>query len=184
MTGIAEIRRHSYTKKGGERGRGSHLSAEGVRLARRVGDAMGPFAKVVASDVPRTLETAVAMGFAVDEILPFPDSVEWDAVIGEIGWHALWETERPFAQIAETMASRPQTARMSAYYAARWLRAALADQPVLFVSHGQLMETGLVACLPEADHAAWGRPFAHCEGARLFVHDGAFSDVEFLRLPP
>ena len=43
------------------------LSAEGVRLAREVGVGMGPFAFVLASLVPRTHETALAMGFAVDE---------------------------------------------------------------------------------------------------------------------
>ena len=32
-----EVRRHSLTKKGAARGRGSHLSAEGVMLARLVG---------------------------------------------------------------------------------------------------------------------------------------------------
>jgi hypothetical protein len=32
------IRRHSYTKKGEARGKGSHLSAQGVALARQIGD--------------------------------------------------------------------------------------------------------------------------------------------------
>lgn len=36
---VVEVRRHSYTKKGESRGIGSHLSADGVRLARAVGAA-------------------------------------------------------------------------------------------------------------------------------------------------
>jgi hypothetical protein len=35
-----------------------------------VGQSIGPFAYVVVSDIPRTLETALAMGFAVDECMP------------------------------------------------------------------------------------------------------------------
>lgn len=37
-----EIRRHAYTKKGETRGKGSHLSAEGVAQARRIGAQIGP----------------------------------------------------------------------------------------------------------------------------------------------
>src|SRR5262245_40559339 len=61
-----EVRRHSYTKKGAARGRGSHLSAEGVAFARAIGATLGPFSYVVTNELPRAVETAVAMGFAVD----------------------------------------------------------------------------------------------------------------------
>jgi broad specificity phosphatase PhoE len=67
-----EVRRHSLTKKGSTRGRGSHLSAEGVVLARLVGDSLGPFAVVVTSASPRAIETAVAMGLAVDDTVKLP----------------------------------------------------------------------------------------------------------------
>ncbi len=77
-----EIRRHCYTKKGDARGKGSHLSAAGVGQARGIGEQIGPFNLVLTSTVPRTLETAIAMGFAVDEQLAvlggIPPAV-WDA---------------------------------------------------------------------------------------------------------
>src|SRR5919199_1578230 len=57
-----EHRRHTMRVQPGQ-----HLSQAGVSLARRVGDAMGPFARIVTSTVPRAFETAIAMGFAVDE---------------------------------------------------------------------------------------------------------------------
>ncbi len=57
-----EIRRHTYRTKPGQ-----HLSQQGVTLARHVGEGIGPFARVVTSTVPRAFETAIAMGFAVDE---------------------------------------------------------------------------------------------------------------------
>ena len=73
MTRWLEVRRRSLTKKDSARGRGSHLSAEGVVLARQVGESLGPFASVVASASPRAVETAVAMGFAVDDTVELPD---------------------------------------------------------------------------------------------------------------
>src|SRR5512143_3142167 len=57
-----EIRRHSIRNKPGP-----HLSQQGVTLARLVGQNLGPFDRVVTSTLPRAFETAIAMGFAVDE---------------------------------------------------------------------------------------------------------------------
>jgi hypothetical protein len=73
---IIEIRRHSYTKKGNARGKGSHLSAEVIALAREIGNHIGPFDIVLTSYSPRTLETAIAMGFAVDEQLDFSTPIQ------------------------------------------------------------------------------------------------------------
>ena len=61
--------RHAPTKKGEGRGQGSHLSAEGVTLARQIGADLGPFDRVYVSTIPRTMETALAMGYAVTRIL-------------------------------------------------------------------------------------------------------------------
>ena len=67
-----EVRRHSLTKKGAARGRGSHLSGPGITLARAVGAGLGPVGYVVTSASPRAVETAIAMGFAVDDTVEFP----------------------------------------------------------------------------------------------------------------
>jgi len=66
------IRRHSCTKKGPGRGKGSHLSADGVALAHEVARRMGRFDLVFATAVRRTTETAIAMGHAVDDLLECP----------------------------------------------------------------------------------------------------------------
>ena len=57
-----EIRRHSIRSQLGE-----HLNQTGVTLARLVGQNIGPFDRMVTSMLPRAFETAIAMGFAVDE---------------------------------------------------------------------------------------------------------------------
>ena len=52
----------------------------------------------------------------------------------------------------------------------------------LLISHGGLIEPGLVAALPTWRHAEWGRGFKHGEGARL-GHDGTgFIDAEILHV--
>src|SRR4051794_1373355 len=81
-----EVRRHSLTKKGQAPGRGSHLSADGVALARAVGTEIGPVAYVLTGTLPRTLETAVAMGYAVDGTVDVPSGY----VPGEVDHHDQW----------------------------------------------------------------------------------------------
>ena len=81
---ILEIRRHTMRTKPGQ-----HLSQAGVDLARLVGMRVGPFDRVITSTIPRAFETAIAMGFAVDEqldqIARMPDDVEvpWPADFAE-----------------------------------------------------------------------------------------------------
>ena len=60
-----EVRRHTMRRKPGQR-----LSQDGIELARLVGDGSGHFDLVVSSDVPRAIETAIAMGYEVNEIDP------------------------------------------------------------------------------------------------------------------
>src|SRR6516162_1871467 len=106
-----EIRRHSYTKKGDGRGQGSHLSQEGVALARRIGGAIGPFDLVLTSPAPRALETAIAMGFAVDDHVEALGDLS-PAVVAEIGHQERWTWEEPFGTFAHFVRQGGPTTRM------------------------------------------------------------------------
>ena len=179
-----EIRRHSYTKKGESRGKGSHLSAEGVALAREIGHHIGPFDLVLTSDSPRTLETAIAMGFAVDEQLAVLGDIPAD-VVAEIGHHERWDWEYPFVTFAEFIGRGGPTARMGKRQREAWvgaLESMPADARVLVISHGKVIESGLVTCIPQGDFSAWGAPFRHCEGVTMNYVDGHFMDVQLLRM--
>jgi len=181
------VYRHAPTKKGAERGMGSHLSAEGVALARLVGGGLGPVDRVYVSPYPRTMETALAMGFAVDESREFLCGY----VPGEFEHHDQWGWEEPYVRFAELLRAETTLAQRAAADARLWedmLTAAPAGGRVLIVSHGGAIEPTLVACLPDADHRAWGIPFSHCDGAHLtFVppaasgERGRFVSVEFHR---
>jgi broad specificity phosphatase PhoE len=177
---ILEVRRHSIRKQGG----GSQLSQAGVELARRLGATMGPFAYVATSVVPRARETAIAMGFAVDqELVTLASDKEMYAELEANRW---WEAGQPFVALAKVIAVKGPTWYYAHALIALW-RDLLAPLPdgaaALVIAHSGEIEVPLVACFPDASHGAWGVTFGHCEGARL-VFDGEpvrFTEVEILR---
>jgi broad specificity phosphatase PhoE len=169
-----EIRRHSIRTKPGD-----HLSQQGVTLARSVGENLGPFDRVVTSTLPRAFETAIAMGFAVNEQIEFMSSYGAD-VEREVPW------PQSFAAYSEAVkpggAAGQYAKNLAEYYAE--LANYLADgRAALVVNHGGVLELGVVVCLPDADYASWGDAVDYCEGARLFWEDGEFVKAEVLRVP-
>lgn len=177
------VLRHCYTKKGEGRGKGSHLSLDGVRQARRIGDILGLFEFVLTSTIPRTLETAIGMGFAVDEQLDALGEISID-VWNEIGHHERWKWEDPFGQFATIMASGGATATMGKQQHTIWKQAAQQVREngrVLIISHGRVIESGLVFCFPQATFSTWGGPFQHGEGVELSYNAGQFLITRFYR---
>ena len=168
-----EIRRHSIRNKPGQ-----HLSQQGVTLARLVGQNLGPFDRVVTSTLPRAFETAIAMGFAVDEQNELMNTTG-DFVEAEAPWPL---APADYAKIVRkgTAAARYANQLAEIYYQ---LADYLADgRAALVVNHGGIAELGAIACLPNADHASWGPHFECCEGVRLFWEDGKFMNAEILRV--
>lgn len=168
-----EIRRHSIRQKPGD-----HLSQQGVTLARLVGQNVGPFDRVVTSTLPRAFETAIAMGFAVDEQNELMSSYG-NAVEREAPWPL------SLAGYAEVVSNGGAAAKYANQLAALYTKLAnfLADgRAALVINHGGVLELGAVACLPDADHIAWGSHFEYCEGVRLFWDDDKFMNAEILRV--
>lgn len=170
---ILEIRRHTYRIKPGQ-----HLSQQGVTLARRVGEGIGPFERVITSTFPRAFETAIAMGFAVDEQVELM-SYYGDDVEVEVPW------PQTSARYGKAIRNGGATARYANQLADFYHRLAndLPDgSAALVINHGGVAEMGAIACLPDEDHAAWGPHFECCEGVRLFWEDGKFVNAEILRV--
>jgi broad specificity phosphatase PhoE len=168
-----EVRRHSIRSKPGD-----HLNQSGVRLARRVGEHIGPFDRVVTSTLPRAFETAIAMGFAVDEQNELMSTHGRD-----VEREAPWPLS--FATYAEVVQDGGAAARYARQLAAVYSKLAdrLADgRAALVINHGGVLELGVVACLPGADYASWGDAVDYCEGARLFWEDGKCVNAEVLRM--
>ena len=177
-----EVRRHSLRKAGG----GSQLSQAGVDLARRVGAGAGPFGRVATSVSPRARETAIAMGFAVDEELV--TLIDEDAPAVEFEASRWWETPRPFVALAEIVRGGGPTMALGRAIVTLWRDLVIAlpeGGSALAIGHSGQIEVALVTCFLDADHAAWGAPFAPLEGARLsYAGDPPrFTACEMLRLP-
>lgn len=168
-----EVRRHTMRVKPGQ-----HLSQDGVNLARRIGNTMEHFERVITSPVPRAYETAIAMGFAVHEqsqvlgVMPVgvEDEIVWDA---------------GFAAFAAVIRASPLTGRFADMQRVYWhsiARSLPENARALLITHGGFIEAGAVACLPDADHAAWGAYCDYCEGVRLAFDGGRFVEAEILRV--
>ncbi len=175
MVTTVEVRRHAMRAPGGV-----HLVQGGVALARRVGQDLGPFAVVVTSPIPRAFETAIAMGFAVDDVddhlalIPAKvmDRVAWDGGFG--------------AWVTAAEGSKAVRAHLGAMR--EWLAKVAAALPeggaALMVSHGGVIESVAAACLG-GDAAGWGGPARYVEGFRLEFDrtSGRFIGGAVLRVP-
>lgn len=164
-----EIRRHSMRFKPGD-----HLNQPGVTLARLVGQNLGPFDRVMTSTLPRAIETAIAMGFAVDELNEtmsrMPDGIPWPLSPAE--YAAVIREDEVAARYASQL--KDVYIKLADYL--------LDGRAALVINHGGILELGAIACLPNADHSAWGPHFGYCEGIRLFWENGRFVNGEILRV--
>lgn len=168
-----EVRRHSIRSKPSD-----HLSQAGVTLARRIGEDIGPFERVVTSTLPLAFETAIAMGFAVDKQVELMSSYGNDV-----------ESEAPWPQSFASYAKAVKRGKAAAWYGKRLADyyANLADslnddEAALVINHGGIVELGVVASFLNADYEAWGEAVDYCEGARLFWQNGKFVDSQILRV--
>ncbi len=170
---ILEIRRHSIRSPLSD-----HLNQSGVTLARVVGRNIGPFARVVTSTLPRAFETAVAMGFAVDEQNELMNSYG-SSLEREIPWPQPFDIYSEFMK-RENAAAKYAQKLEKVYH--NVMDSIAGDQSALVINHGGVVELGVVTCLPDVDFSTWGGPVNYCEGARLFWDDGRFVKGEVLRV--
>ena len=167
-----EIRRHSIRSQPGD-----HLNQTGVALARLVGQNIGPFDRVATSALPRAFETAIAMGFAVDEQSELMGSYG-SSVERELPWPQPFDTYAEFVKRGGAAAKYAQ--KLAKYY--RGIMDYIAEgRSALVINHGGIVELGVVGCLPDVDFSTWGDPVNYCEGARLYWDD-KFIRAEVLRV--
>lgn len=153
---------------------GDHLSQQGVTLARLVGENLGPFDKVITSTLPRAFETAIAMGFAVDEQLELLNTTG-DDVQNEVPW------PQPFEVYAKAFTRGGAVAKygmkLAGFYGG--LADFLADgRSALIINHGGVVEIGAVACLAGTGINIQGEAVEPCEGIRLYYDDKKVARAE------
>jgi hypothetical protein len=99
-------------------------------------------------------------------------------MVGGAGSVALWEDHIERGGAVAALASDQES------FWRRAVQAVPEDAAALVISHGGLIEPGLLVCFPRLDHARWGRPFGNLEGARLAFDRDRWVDVELLRIAP
>lgn len=168
-----EVRRHSIRTKPGK-----HLSQEGVDLARKVGNSMGPFFRVITSTAPRAFETAIAMGFAVDEELG-----ELNDLSEEVSKKMVFDSGfKGFVQALEREEMIQKFSRSQSKLWASIFATVPDEKRVLVISHLGIIEAGLIASLPKIRFSSWGSLLDCCEGALLSFEDQTFVGGEMLRV--
>ena len=167
-------RRHSVRSPGD-----LHLSPHGVALARRVGAGSGQFDRVVTSPKPRAVETARAMGFAVD--------AEWEelgSVPDPVARFLERESPSTFGEYVRWATTVHEVRAAAEALASRWARELdrLPDGGrVLMVSHAGIIELGAAGALPD-EAAGWGPTLAPLEGIRLDRDRGRWVQGTVLRV--
>lgn len=170
---VIEIRRHSV------RGAGPHLNQKGVELARRVGSGTNRPARVITSTLERAFETAIAMGFAVDEQLEILSTLGND-VNAEIFW------DSPYAEFANKMRPGSALDRFAKELGALVVKIAAeisGNGRVLIVTYGGIVQTIAAVCLPpEENFSDLGGPPSYCEGIEIYYEGTKFSGYKILRV--
>lgn len=158
---------------------GEHLTREGVLLARRVGETLGEYDFVATSELPRAIETAIAMGYGVDRYYTMLGSLM--LADDELDLNVMLE----WRHVAEA-AKRGQLTAHAAACHADLLRSVAASLPAagraLLVSHGGVIELGVVGLLPDIDYAPWGTACERCEGVRMTFEGTKCVDAHVMRL--
>lgn len=168
-----EHRRHSMRKKPF-----AHLSQQGVDLAKKVGTTMALFDYVVTSTLPRAAETAVAMGYGVDEVRDELSSMAED-ILDDISWDAGFE--KFFIAVNQELRVKRYATRLR-----EMVLELLKNVPdggrLLMVSHGGIVEASLVGCVSDSSVREFGPNISYCEGVS-FVWDGkTFVEPKILRV--
>ena len=156
------VLRHSARDNGG-----AHLNAAGVQLARAIGDRLGPMQCTASSPALRCLETAVALGCAVDEEwdeLALPDDDELMLELDRIATYAdavrLVQHGRRIPELASQLSERIH----------RLIDELQDHQDALLVTHAGVVEVA-AAAVCGGSVAELGEGVGYCEGVRMMLHD-------------
>ena len=168
-----EIRRHTHRNIPHP-----HLSQQGVDLARHAGQGLGRFDRVMTSTMPRAFETAIAMGYAVDEQIEHLGMMS-DAVTAAIQWNAGFTARLKAAENSPVVA---QYTQVMADVLRPIVRALPDGGRALIISHGGIVEASAIGCLSASTRFADDAACGYCEGARLTFDGDTVVNFELLRV--
>lgn len=155
----------------------SHLSQVGIEQARKAGSAFERFDLVVTSPLPRAVETAIAMGFAVSKTHPGIQDMG-EPILAQVRWDA------GFAAMAEAYRAMPLVRSYIDYVAALlgfWIDEAPDGGSLLVVTHGGIVEALAVGLCPEFDWTPWSFVSGYVEGFEAVIDPSRAPAIRFVR---
>ena len=152
-------------------------------MAHTLGKKFGPFDLVATSPLARCVETAVAMGFAVDQDRPSAgEDGLGESVPGKLPTTSIGTMATRASGGCSRRASRSPRSPVASRHLAGRCGSLPEGGRALIVGHGGAIESGAVAAFPEAEHATWGRTARHCEGALIGLDGDRFVSIKILRV--
>jgi broad specificity phosphatase PhoE len=137
-----------------------------------VGNDLGPFNLVMTSSKPRAFETAIAMGFAVNQTLKELSGIS-STVDQEIAWDAGFSK---YAEFYNYNGATSLWAKGLAKIFHKIVQKLPDNGSALIISHGGIVEGSTIGNLPGFDYSSWNRSVDYCEGVLLsFEHDKCIS---------
>lgn len=170
-----EIRRHSIRVKPSK-----HINQEGVNLARSIGQTIGQCYLVITSTSPRAIDTAIAMGYAVDE--------QYDELLINLDEDATKELKgvANFIDFYEiVMKKNSAISKIADIQTKLYKRIANKlpeNEKALIISHGGQIESAITLCVPNIDYKSWGHGLNCCEGVLLSYNEEKFVNAKILRI--
>lgn len=151
-------------------GKNPHISEEGLKKAQEIGKNLPTFDTVLSSASIRSIETTIAMGYAITDTIDFKDAVPkvasteeeqqgFDTFIGY--FHSI--NNSPYFKEFNTNLVTLLTNKLSPYKS---------NDRILLVSHGGVIETSTIGFLPSLNYSEWGSNVIHCHGVKLLFKDG------------
>ena len=158
LTRTLDVRRHSIRSKPSQ-----ELTEQGRMLAAKSAESLSHVDQVLVSELGRGANTAIAMGYKVSRSIPGLGDID-GALIEQISWPS------PLSYIAEACRENEQCRAFAEAQRMHWqhgIERLPEATNTLLISHGGIMELGLIGCVPDEDFEAIGDVFAYCEGFRL-----------------
>lgn len=155
----------------------SHLNQRGISLARTVGNSIHNISFVITSPIIRAFETAIAMGYAVNETIE--ELASLDDVELEINWKAGF---KEFSQVYKQKGYLFTYADSLRGIFTKYLQKLPNKSTLLVISHGGIVEASAVGCLPDFDFSKFNHGVSYCEGFRFQVDGDTFQNFEFLKV--
>jgi len=140
---------------------------------------MGSFDRVFTSTLPRSIETAIAMGYQVTECIKELGSLP-NEIFEKLDWPS---TLQAISEVIKTNNDCFNFARQQASIWFDCIRGLPDESRILIISHGGIIELGALGSVSLNEYSASRGAFGYCEGLSLEYNDEECVKLNFELMP-